>query len=101
MSEEKSNEHYIHRSKILPGIPLPKPYETYRNVNIYLFKDDTMLPDEYGACFDWYNRLQDVEVEDYERPTLENIIKQAHMVIDLLLAMVDKGHVDTDTGTFK
>jgi hypothetical protein len=95
-----AEENYIHHSKIPPGVPLPTPYETYREINIYLFQDDTMSPNQYGACFDWYGRLQDVEVEDYEQPTLENIINQSHMVIDLLLTMKEKGLVN-DKGTFK
>jgi hypothetical protein len=81
------------------GLP-PTPYAIYKGIELYLYQDDTMQDNQYGGCFNWYGRLQNVEVEEYEQPTLVNIIQAAQDAIDLLLAVKEQGLVD-DKGMLK
>lgn len=73
-------------------------HETYKGINIYVYEG----PDGQGVEFDWYGRLQEAEVEEYEQPTFENKLKAARLAIDLLLAVKEEagstGMIIDDSG---
>ncbi len=73
-------------------------YETYRDINIFVYED--VETGKKGVQFDWYGRMQEVQEEEYETPTLENKLNAARMAIDLCLTLKEQGKVN-DQGYIK
>ena len=95
----------------LPDIPLrelsslaKKPEESqkewiekliYKDVPFYLSREGNF--DEWSACVDWYGRLMDVEVEETEWPTRENVMISTRRLINMLTDIRDKGFIYPDS----
>lgn len=73
-----------------------EPNETYKGIPIHLYQNDTMKKNEWGASIEWYGRMIDVDVEEWEKPTLENVVSAAHMLIDLMKDVEASGAVGPD-----
>jgi hypothetical protein len=67
----------------------------YKDVPFYLSQEGSF--DEWSACVDWYGRLMDVDVEEMELPTRENVMVSTHRLINILTDIRDKGVIYPDS----
>ena len=66
-------------------------YEVYKGIPVHLYPEER--PDEWRASVEWYGRLANVDLEAWEKPTRETMIKAAHKLINLLEDTRDNGLV--------
>ncbi len=83
----------------MAGLGSP-PTEIYKGVPIYLYQEEGMKRDEYGARFDWYGRRQEAQVEHWQHPTRANILRAARAAISLL-KQLERQHMLRPDGTLK
>lgn len=74
-----------------------KPVEklTYKDVPIYLSQEGNL--NEWNASIEWYGRLMDVDIEEMELPTRENVTLATHRLINMLTDIRDKGVIYPDS----
>jgi hypothetical protein len=96
LCEECINEVISENTAFQVSSQEPIPYEVYREVPIFLYQDEGMRPNHYGAMVKRYGRLEPAHVEDWQEPTLDNILVAARGLIDLLLTVQEQGHVGKD-----
>jgi hypothetical protein len=89
----------------LPDIPLrelkklaneaeKKPVQdliVYRNIRAHLTQKEDF--DEWSASVEWYGRLMDVDLEEMELPTRENVMLATYRLINILIDIRDKGAI--------
>jgi hypothetical protein len=69
------------------GKPVEK--QMYKDVPVYLSQKGNS--DEWSASIEWYGRLMDVELEEMEMPTRENIMLATCRLINMLTDIRDEG----------
>jgi len=74
-----------------------KPAEKliYKDVPIYFSQEGNL--DEWNASIEWYGRLMDVDLEEMEMPTRENVTLATYRLINMLTDIRDKGVIYPDS----
>jgi hypothetical protein len=73
-----------------------KPYEIYRGIPVYLYLEEQVQVEEYGAVIEWYGSLEEVPVANWKWPTRENVVQAARRLIDLLKATETSGRGESN-----
>jgi hypothetical protein len=68
---------------------------TYKGVPIYLSQKENL--DDWSASVEWYGRSMDVDLEEMEIPTRENVMLAAYRLINILIDIRDKGAIHPDS----
>jgi hypothetical protein len=67
----------------------------YKGIPVHLFQKGNF--DEWSASVEWYGRLMDVDLEEMEMPTRENVMLATHRLINILTDIRDKGIIRPDS----
>ena len=67
----------------------------YKDVPVYLSQEGSF--DEWNASVEWYGRLMDVDLEEMEMPTRENVMLATYRLINMLTDIRDKGVIHPDS----
>jgi hypothetical protein len=67
----------------------------YKGVPVHLSQEGTF--DEWSAYVEWYGRLMEVDLEEMQIPTHENVMLATHRLINILTDIRDKGVIRPDS----
>jgi hypothetical protein len=67
----------------------------YKGVPVHLSQKGDL--DEWSASVEWYGRLMDVDLEEMELPTHENVMLATYRLINMLIDIRDKGVIRPDS----
>ena len=67
----------------------------YKGVSVYLSQKGNL--DEWSASVEWYGRLMDIDLEEMEIPTRENVMLATYRFINILIDIRDKGAILPDS----
>ena|SRR6266480_6087751 len=67
----------------------------YKDVPVYLSQEGNL--DEWSASIEWYRRLMDVDLEEMEMPTRENVMLATYRLINMLTDIREKGVIHPDS----
>ncbi len=67
----------------------------YKGVPVHLSQDQ--CPDDWRASIEWYGHLMDVDLQEMEKPTRDNIILATHRLINVLTDIKNYGVVHPDS----
>ncbi len=68
---------------------------TYKGVPVHLSQKGNL--DEWSASVEWYGRLMDVDVEEMEIPTRDNVMLATYRLVNILIDIRDKGAIYPDS----